>query len=35
VAPRVNATRLTARENIETPLPFAELLISLAAQAKR
>lgn len=34
VAPRVNASRLSARENLESPLPFAELLIGIAAQAK-
>lgn len=34
VAPRVNASRLTTRENLETPLPFAELLLSLAASAR-
>jgi hypothetical protein len=34
VAPRVNASRLTARENLVTPLPFAELLLSIAASTK-
>lgn len=34
VAPGVNATRLTTRENIATPLAFAELLIGVAAGAK-
>lgn len=34
VAPRVNRTRLSARENICTPVAFAEWLISLAAQAQ-
>jgi hypothetical protein len=30
VAPRVNATRLSARENLVTPEPFAQILISMA-----
>jgi hypothetical protein len=34
VAPRVNATRLTTQENLATPLPFAELLLGIAAQAR-
>ena len=30
VAPAVNASRLTARENAATPLPFRDLLLSIA-----
>jgi len=34
VAPRVNATRLTARENLVTPEPFARVLIAMAESAR-
>lgn len=34
VAPRVNSSRLSARENLVTPLPFARLLLELAANAR-
>jgi hypothetical protein len=34
VAPRVNATRLTATENLTTPLPFRDLLLDLARRAR-
>lgn len=30
VAPRVNASRLTAAENLATPLPFRDVLLSIA-----
>jgi hypothetical protein len=34
VAPRVNATRLTATENLATPIPFRDLLLDLARRAQ-
>lgn len=34
VSPRVNATRLTALQNLVTPLPFAKLLLDLASSAR-
>lgn len=34
VAPRVNATRLTAAENLATPIPFRDLLIKIARSAR-
>ncbi len=34
VAPRVNSSRLSPRENLSTPLPFARLLLELAANAR-
>lgn len=34
IAPRVNATRLHARENLATPLPFRDLLLKLARSVK-
>lgn len=30
VSPHVNATRLTARENLSTPIPFRDLLLQMA-----
>lgn len=33
VAPRVNKTRLTAKENNATPIPFRDLLLDLARKA--
>jgi hypothetical protein len=34
VAPRVNATRLTAAENLATPVAFRDVLIAMAKSAK-
>ncbi len=34
LAPRINAVRLSTRENLETPLAFAELLLGIAATAQ-
>jgi hypothetical protein len=35
VAPRVNATRLTAKENLATPIAFRDLLLRMARAAKK
>ncbi len=34
VSPQVNATRLTARENLATPIPFRDLLLAIARESR-